>query len=150
MWNYAGPHLLGGYAPCRRHGTVVTRENAIRQDCRFFSPVKQKVKYNDLLGILSRSGDWRKVSFHGVIGCIHKSALTEGSISLVGGLGGWGGGASADEVSLAGKGFNPQVEASYKKNHAGLNYTAVDSIERYTVSDEAQQEFMKKGGLTAP
>jgi hypothetical protein len=129
---------------------VVTRENAIRQDCRFFSPVKTKVKYGDLLVILSSPGDWRKVSFHGMTGCIHKSALTEGNVSLAGGLGGRGGGASAAEVSLAGKGFNPQVEASYKSRNLDLNYFAVDTVERYKVPDESLQAFMTKGGLTAP
>lgn len=129
---------------------VVTRENAIRQECRFFSPVKAKVKFNDQLVILSRVGDWRKVSYRGVTGCVHKSAVTEGSVSLSGGLGGKGRGASSDEVSLAGKGFNPQVEASYKNRHPGLNYAGVDTVEHYAVSDETLQAFMMKGGLTAP
>jgi len=142
--------LWAGLLHAAESARVVTRENAIRQECRFFSPVKAKVKYNDQLAILSRAGDWRKVSFRGVTGCIHKSAVTEGSVKLSSGLGGKGRGASSDEVSLAGKGFNPQVEASYKNSHPGLNYAGVDAIEHYGVSDETLQAFMMKGGLTAP
>jgi len=53
-------------------------------------------------------------------------------------------------VSLAGKGFNPQVEDSYKSRHPGLNYAGVDAIEHDVVSDDTLQAFMMKGGLTAP
>ncbi len=129
---------------------VITKENAVRQQCKFYSPVRAKVRYNDPLTVLSRSGDWYKVSFRGVSGCIHKSALASGTYRLSGTLGGRGGGASADEVSLAGKGFNPQVEAAYKGRNPGLGYRSVDEIERYQAPDETFQAFLGKGGLTTP
>jgi hypothetical protein len=129
---------------------VITRENAVRQQCKFYSPVRAKVRYNDPLTVQSRSGDWYKVSFRGVSGCIHKSAVVAGTYRLSGGAGGRGGGASADEVSLAGKGFNPQVEAAYKGKHPGLSFRSVDEVERYKVPDETFQAFLGKGGLTTP
>jgi hypothetical protein len=129
---------------------VITRENAVRKQCRFFAPVAAKVRYNDPLTLLSRSGDWYKVSFRGVSGCIHKSAVATGTYRLSGNLGGKGGGASADEVSLAGKGFNPQVEAAYKGKHPGLSFRTVDEVERYHAPDEKLQAFLGKGGLTTP
>jgi len=128
---------------------VVTRDNAIRQECRFFSPVKAKVRYGDPLSVKSREGDWYRVSFQGASGCIHKSAVTEGSVKLASGSGS-GRGASSDEVSLAGKGFNPQVEASYRNKHPELSFQTVDSIERYSVPPEKLQDFIVKGGLTTP
>ena len=36
--------------------------------------------------------------------------------------------ASASEVALAGKGFNKQVEDSYKAKHADANFAAVDRM----------------------
>lgn len=129
---------------------VITRENAVRKQCRFFAPVAAKVRYNDPLTLLSRNGDWYTVSFRGVSGCIHKSAVTTGSYSLSGGLGGRGGGASADEVSLAGKGFNPQVEAVYKGRHPELSFRSVDDVENCQATQEAFQAFLTKGGLTTP
>ncbi len=128
---------------------VVTKENAVRQQCRFFSPVKIKVRYNDPLTILSRSGDWYKVSFRGVSGCIHKGAVVAGSYTPGRSLRG-GGGASAEEVSLAGKGFNPRVEAAYKGRHPGLGFRDVDVVERFQVSEDALESFLRKGGLTTP
>ena len=129
---------------------VIVRENAIREQCRFFAPAKAKIRYNDLLTILSRSGDWYKVSFKGVKGCVHKSALEEKSFKLSSVVAGRGKGPSTDEVSLAGKGFNPQVEASYKGSHPDLDFHLVDAVERNQVSSEALSEFMRIGGLVEP
>ena len=38
--------------------------------------------------------------------------------------------ATAGEVALAGKGFNKEVETSYRNQHGELNYAAVDLIEK--------------------
>ena len=129
---------------------VITKENAIRKDCKFFSTVKTKVKYEDDLEIISQEGDWFKVKFGKTKGCIHKSAIEKKKFSLTGLLGSGSEDTSSDEVALAGKGFNPQVESSYKKKHPDLNFGLVDEIESYTVSDKRLKNFIKKGGLTLP
>lgn len=141
--------LVPGLSPAADSARVIVRENAIREQCRFFAPVKAKIRYNDLLTILSKSGDWYKVSFKGVKGCVHKSAIEEKSFKLGGGFAS-GGGPSKDEVSLAGKGFNPQVEASYKGSHPDLDFRSVDAIEHYQVGSDALTEFLKNGGLSEP
>lgn len=128
---------------------VVTRENAIRSECRFFAPVKVKVRYNDRLTILGQKGDWFLVSFRGVKGCIHKSALEQKSFRLSS-LIGTGGGATSEEVSLAGKGFNPQVESAYKGKHPNLDFRTVDIIEGFKVPPAELEKFLKEGGLTTP
>lgn len=128
---------------------VTTRDNAVRSDCRFFAPVKLKVALGDLLTVKGRKGDWYLVSAKGVNGCIHKSAVESRSFAAAG-RGARSGGASADEVSLAGKGFNPQVEAGYRKSNTGLNYAAVDEISRITVSEKSLESFVLQGGLNQP
>jgi hypothetical protein len=55
-------------------------------------------------------------------------------------------GASGSEVALAGKGFNPEVEAEYKKNPT-LNYAAVDEMETYVVVPTALSAFITQGGI---
>ena len=127
---------------------VTTKENAVRSDCRFFAPVKLKVSLGDLLTVKGRKGDWYQVSAKGVNGCIHKSAVENRTFSASGRKG--AGGASADEVSLAGKGFNPQVEAGYRKSSKNLNYQAVDEIIKYSVSDKSLEAFVLQGGLKQP
>ena len=128
---------------------VTTRENAVRGECRFFAPVKLKVSLGDLLTVKGRKGDWYLVSAKGVNGCIHKSAVETRSFAAAG-RGAASGGTSADEVSLAGKGFNPQVEAGYRKSGKGLNYAAVDEISRIQVGEKALEAFVLQGGLIQP
>lgn len=128
---------------------VTTRENALRKECRFFAPVKLKVTLGERLTVKGRKGDWYLVSARGVNGCIHKSAVETRSFASAG-RGAASGGASADEVSLAGKGFNPQVEADYRKTNRELNYAAVDEIVRITVREDELESFVLKGGLIQP
>lgn len=128
---------------------VTTRENAVRGDCRFFAPVRLKVSLGDQLTVKGRKGDWYLVSAKGVNGCIHKSAVESRSFAASGRRASTGG-ASADEVSLAGKGFNPQVEAGYRKSGKDLNYAAVDQISRLSVSEKSLESFVLQGGLVQP
>lgn len=128
---------------------VTTRENAVRGDCRFFAPVRLKVSLGDQLTVKGRKGDWYLVSAKGVNGCIHKSAVESRSFAASGRKASTGG-TSADEVSLAGKGFNPQVEAGYRKSGKDLNYAAVDEISRISVSEKSLESFVLQGGLVQP
>jgi hypothetical protein len=130
---------------------VITKENSIRKDCAFFSPVVAPVKSGDSLQVLSRKGDWLRVSFRGKRGCIHKSAVEEKKVGLSGLLGGLTTGETTeDEVSLAGKGFNPQVEASYKRQNPELQFRTVDRIEGFGAGNEELRGFMEEGGLRLP
>lgn len=128
---------------------VTTRENAVRSECRFFAPVKLKVVLGDRLGVSSRKGDWLLVSAGSVSGCIHKSAVEARNFTSSGRRAATGG-ASSDEVSLAGKGFNPQVEAGYRASGKNLNYDAVDEIGRLSVGEKSLESFIKQGGLIQP
>lgn len=128
---------------------VTTRENAVRGDCRFFAPVKFKVALGDTLAVNGRKGDWLLVSAKGSSGCIHKSAVEERNFAAAGRRAATAG-TSAEEVSLAGKGFNPQVEAGYRKSGKDLNYAAVDEISGFTISEKKLESFVKQGGLIQP
>jgi hypothetical protein len=130
---------------------VITKKNSLRGDCTFFSRVAASVKEGDALEVVSREGDWLWVKFGGRKGCIHKSAVEERKVSLGGLLGVFApGGATEDEVTLAGKGFNPQVEGSYKRKNPELRFSLVDRVEGYGVSDAMLKGFITKGGLRAP
>lgn len=129
---------------------VVTKENALREECRFFAPIRVSLKYNDPVDIISREGDWFRASSKGIRGCIHRTAVQEKSVSLTGSPGGKPGSASQDEIALAGKGFNPQVENSYRRKNPSQNYTAVDRIESFRVSDENLLKFIREGKLQVP
>jgi hypothetical protein len=55
--------------------------------------------------------------------------------------------ASAREVALAGKGFNQEVENSYKNQKNNLNYADVDKVETITISEADLKKFLEDGRL---
>lgn len=130
--------------------SVVTKENAIRESCRFFAPVRVRVVYGDKLEVAGREGDWVRVKFRSASGCIHASALTGRTLKLTGAEGQAGGAATSDEVALAGKGFNPQVEAEYRRKHPELDFQKVNTVQGYHLSDEQVRSFIRNGGLREP
>ncbi len=128
---------------------IVTKEDSVREDCRFFSPVKLKVRYGEALETVSQEGDWFRVSARGVAGCVHRMAIQTRNPQLSGAFGG-SRGASRDEVALAGKGFNPETEAALRGKGGGYHYAAVDWIERIEVPAARVQRFVVDGGLRQP
>jgi len=56
--------------------------------------------------------------------------------------------ATAREVALAGKGFNAEVEQSYRGGHQELNYAGVDEVERITVNENELLRFLEEGRLS--
>ena len=54
---------------------------------------------------------------------------------------------SSDEVALAGKGFTPEVESSYKQKHPEAKYGEVDQVEAQQVAPAKLQAFITEGGL---
>jgi len=129
---------------------VITKENALREACRFYSPVRANLRYGDTLDVLSSEGDWYRVKFKGTAGCIHKSAVEAKTVSSFQGIGGQRQGTTEQEVALAGKGFNPQVENAFKAKYPQMNFAIVDAIDRYKVDDNRVFEFIRLGGLTQP
>ena len=130
--------------------TVITKDNAIREYAKFFAPVKANVRYNDRLEVLSAQGDWYKVKYGSSTGYIHKSAVEKRVASMPVSASGKRSSVSESEAALAGKGFNPQVEASYKSKHPEMKFYLVDNIERYLVPDREVAQFITNGGLRQP
>jgi hypothetical protein len=56
------------------------------------------------------------------------------------------GGASANEIALAGKGFNQEIENAYKAE-GNLNYADVDRTEAIQVSEDDLYKFIIDGHL---
>ncbi|MCL2185222.1 MAG: SH3 domain-containing protein [Treponema sp.] len=55
--------------------------------------------------------------------------------------------ATAREVALAGKGFNQEVETSYRAQ-GNLNYADVDRVEAITVNENDLRRFLEEGRLS--
>ncbi len=80
----------------------------------FFGSVKSLCKNTEnVIEALSRDGDWFRVRFRNITGFIHKTAVEKRTVS-VSGTNNQRTGVSEGEITLAGKGFNPQVERAYR------------------------------------
>ncbi|MDR2965370.1 MAG: hypothetical protein LBU88_06310 [Treponema sp.] len=54
---------------------------------------------------------------------------------------------SARETAMAGKGFNQEVETTYREQNRSLNYADVDRVEGISVTEEELRRFLEEGRL---
>ncbi len=78
---------------------------------------------------------------------MHASALTTKSIVLKAGAANVQTSATGGEIALAGKGFSEEVEKQYKSLNPNLDYAWVDRMEKFQVSPEQMQAFLKQGNV---
>jgi hypothetical protein len=123
--------------------TVLVQETAVRKKPQFFAPSAGTARLGQSFDAQGPENGWYKVDGR-LDGYIHASAVTAKKVKASGDS--VGGGASAEEVTLAGKGFNAQVEKSYAKDGNG-DFAGVDAMERRGFPEAAVLQFMREGGL---
>jgi uncharacterized protein YgiM (DUF1202 family) len=125
---------------------VTAKTVDLKGSTAFFSDVKGTLIYGDAVTVLQEYGKWAEVkasekqNLSGWIAAANltsKRLLSSGSASTS---------ASANELALAGKGFNQEVEDSYKAN-GKLNYEAIDAIEKEEVPNRELYNFLLEGHL---
>lgn len=128
--------------------SVQVRSGQLRDKPAFLSKVVTTLAYGDRVDVVSEKDDWRKVKSEkgGKAGWMHSSALTEQEIILNPTEKDVEAAASSDELALAGKGFNKQVEEEYQKQNR-LDYSQVDEMEKVVVPQKLVQGFLKEGKL---
>jgi SH3-like domain-containing protein len=82
----------------------------------------------------------------GTKGWLHESSLSKKPIAMRAGATDAATGASSDEVALAGKGFNEQVEANLRAKGT-LDFTWVDRMSKFTVKEDQITAFRAQGHL---
>ncbi|MEW6440342.1 MAG: SH3 domain-containing protein [bacterium] len=128
---------------------VQVREGPVRSSPSFMGPVVCTLAYGDRVNVLEKRPGWVKVSTGAASGWMHDSALTTKRIVLSAGSRDAQAAASSDELALAGKGFNKEVEAEYRSGNQNLNYAAVDRMEQRRVSPVEVASFLQDGAVTA-
>lgn len=127
---------------------VKIQTTAVRKTPQFFAPVIAPLKAGDKLEKISEANGWVQVkTAAGAVGWVHSSALETPKINLMAANSALKTQASASEVALAGKGFNKQVEDSYKAKHTELNFAAVDRMLQVKTSAAEIEDFLRKGRL---
>ena len=132
---------------------VIQPNQSLYPDADFAGTPIAPVPAGTEVNVLEQKGDWYKVEYQGKSGWLNRQAFPapeKGSkFSLPGMLfGAPVKEASADETALAGKGFTPEVESSYKQKHPELKFAEVDRVEANKVDPAKLQAFIKEGGLT--
>ena len=135
--------LLSAAAATAATVTVLVQETALRKRAQSYAPSIGTARLGQKFETLGLESGFYKTGS----GYLHSSAVTAKKVHL-GSADSVGGSASADEITLAGKGFNAQVEKSYgDKNSSAVNFSAVNAMERRSVAESPLFEFLRAGGL---
>ncbi len=126
--------------------SIQVRSGALRSRPSFLGTVTTELGYGTQVTVKAVRRSWVQVTDDkGNTGWIHDSALTEKELELVAGNAAVETGASTDEIALAGKGFNSQVENEYKKGQPGEGFKWVDKMEAIVITPEAAGAFLAAG-----
>ncbi len=140
-----------GLSRTERSVSVIVKETQIRTTQSFFGEVLATLSYEDsvqLLGSYREEDAWLMVrSGSGTEGWVHRSALETRRFTFTAGEQDSRLGADTDELALAARGFNQEIETNYKEEQ-GPNYSAVDRMEESGVELERLFEFIREGGLS--
>jgi uncharacterized protein YgiM (DUF1202 family) len=143
----AGP-LTGAAA---EQMSVQVQNAQLRADASFLGKLTASVPYGTRVTILQTRGDWRQVQeSSGKSGWIHQSALTKKTISMKAGGQDVATAASGDELALAGKGFNSEIEADFKNKNKDIDFTWIDRMEKYKVTMDEITRFLNEGQVKSP
>jgi SH3-like domain-containing protein len=128
--------------------SVQVQKGQLRATPSFLGQLVASVDYGARVAVVQQQGDWIKVrDDKGKTGWIHQSALTTKRIKMKAGTQDAQASASGDELALAGKGFNSDVEAKFKAQNKDADFTWVDWMGKIVVAPAQSQTFLKDGGV---
>lgn len=131
--------------------SVQVQNAQLRADASFLGKLTASVPYGTRVTILQARGDWRQVQEPaGKTGWLHQSALTKKTISMQAGGQDVATAASGDELALAGKGFNSEIEADFKNKNKDIDFTWIDRMEKYKVTMDEITRFLNEGQVKPP
>jgi uncharacterized protein YgiM (DUF1202 family) len=128
---------------------VKVQSTNLRKTPKFYGAVVQALKSGDKVEKVAGQPDgWFQVkTAGGAVGWVHSSAVSVQKFSLTAVNAPLKTQASADEVALAGKGFNKQVEESFRAKNTEANFAEVDRLQQLKVGPAALEQFLKQGRL---
>lgn len=139
---------LTAYAVGRQLMSVQVKNGHVRSQPSFLGKVTAELSYGDRVETLAEQGSWIKVQPSSKkSGWMHLSALTPKKIVFKASDAEVEKSTSGEEVALAGKGFNEEVEKKYRSENKKLRYDEIDKMEKITVSQKKIQMFMVQGNL---
>lgn len=129
--------------------SVQVEKAALRKGTSFLSPVQGFLLYATSVKVIEHKGAWVRVAAGKRHGWVHESALFDGEIVRAAAQQQPGTEASADEIMLAGKGFNRELEAAYRSDNPTLRYDLVDAVQSQVTDAARLKAFAEAGELDA-
>ena len=140
--------LAAGLASAQvsRGGTLYVgiKSLALKSSTGFFAKTTGTLNYGDRVTVIQVNGKWvevRSAANTSVTGWTTSANMSARQL-----VSGNTGSATTQEIALAGKGFNQEIENSYKAKGT-LNYADVDKVEAQSVSAEELERFLAEGSL---
>lgn len=114
----------------------------------FYASPVEPVSYGTMAVIDEINGEWYRITTAlNQDGWIHCTSVT-GAIQTESGGVSASGDVTSDEIMLAGRGFNQDIEETYSGEHPDLDFTLVDNMETsWTVSPQQLYQFLVDGNL---
>lgn len=128
---------------------VQVKKSQLRNQPSFMGKIVSELAYGDRVAVQEEKKSWVRVTTAkgNREGWMHLSALTTKEIVLNPGSKDVEKAASSDEIALAGKGFNEQVEEKFKQDNKNIDFSWIDRMEKIVVSQQEKQSFIREGGL---
>lgn len=138
------------FAADQKMMSIQVKKGEIRSTPSFLGTIVARLSYGDRVFVREERGPWTRVSLPGSNreGWIHTSVLTSKKIVLNPGAKDVQTSATNDELALAGKGFNKQVENEFREKNPNINYAWIDRMEKFVVSQKRIKQFLKEGELS--
>ena len=128
--------------------SVQVKTGHVRSTPSFLGKIVATLSYGDPVQVQDAKGPWRQVDLSNAgNGWIHMSSLTRKKIILNPGEADVEQAAASDEIALAGKGFNEQVEGEFKAQNPAIDYTWIDKMEKIVISQDQMIQFLNQGDL---
>jgi uncharacterized protein YgiM (DUF1202 family) len=128
--------------------TVKVQSTYVRKEPKFYSSPVATLRAGESVTQISSQAGWYKVrTSKGVEGWIHSQSVATGKFKVAAMDKSMKMSATADEVALAGKGFNKQVEDAYKSRNKGISFAEVERMLRIKITPEELRRFLMDGKL---
>ena len=126
--------------------SIQVQSAQLRDTGNYFGKVTENLAYGDRITVEEVKGPWLKVSVEGgKSGWLHESSVTRKKVVLKPGGTDVAAAASGEELALAGKGFNSDVEADFKSKNKDIDFTWIDRMEKIRVSAQEMSTFLAEG-----
>lgn len=127
---------------------VKVQTTYVRKEPKFYSPAVATLQAGESVTQIASEAGWFKVrTAQGVEGWMHSSAVQTKKLTVAAMDQPLQTRATAEEVALAGKGFNKQVEEEYKNRNKEVNFAEVDRMLKIIVSPDELRKFLIEGKL---